>query len=106
MLVCRYHLHYHRIEELRSTTLLKVFYALDVFRRPQRFKQWLQACEADARGRGGNKMTSQSHLWQKLFTAVCEIRLDPEEISQLSGLQIAEKLRRQRLRAIREIRAR
>ncbi|MEJ2509473.1 MAG: multifunctional CCA addition/repair protein, partial [Gammaproteobacteria bacterium] len=53
VLVTRYHLHYHRAAELRPGTLLDLFQSLDAFRRPERFEQFLLACEADARGRPG-----------------------------------------------------
>ncbi len=52
-LVARYHTHCHRALELRPSTLLKILRALDVFRKPARFEQFLLACEADARGREG-----------------------------------------------------
>jgi tRNA nucleotidyltransferase (CCA-adding enzyme) len=41
-----------------------VLYAIDAFRRPERFAQFLQACEADARGRTGyqDKQPEQTAL--------------------------------------------
>ena len=51
--VCRYHTHCHRALELKGTTLLKVLYGVDALRRPERFEDFLLACEADARGRLG-----------------------------------------------------
>jgi tRNA nucleotidyltransferase (CCA-adding enzyme) len=52
-LVARYHGHCRRVRELRRGTLLSTLKALDAFRRPERFEQFLLACEADARGRLG-----------------------------------------------------
>jgi len=51
--VCRYHLHLHRLEELKPATIVRMLEALDVFRRPDRLEPFLAACEADARGRLG-----------------------------------------------------
>ncbi len=51
--VCQYHTHCHRALELRGKTILKLLTATDALRRPQRFEAFLQACEADARGRLG-----------------------------------------------------
>jgi tRNA nucleotidyltransferase (CCA-adding enzyme) len=51
--VCRYHTHCHRALELRGETLLKLLYGVDALRRPERFEDFLTACEADARGRLG-----------------------------------------------------
>ena len=53
MVVAEYHTHCHRALELRDKTILKVFEKTDAFRRPDRFEQFLIACEADARGRTG-----------------------------------------------------
>ncbi len=53
MLVAEFHTHVHRALELRPKTVLKVLERTDAFRRPERFEQFVVACEADARGRGG-----------------------------------------------------
>ncbi len=50
-LTARYHSHCHRAFELKATSLVKLLGNLDAFRRPERFEQYLQVCEADARGR-------------------------------------------------------
>src|SRR5690606_24473440 len=53
LLTCEFHTHCHRALELKPSTLLKLFKAFDIYRRPERFEQFLGACEADARGRTG-----------------------------------------------------
>jgi tRNA nucleotidyltransferase (CCA-adding enzyme) len=53
MVVAEYHTHCHRAFELRDETVVRVFEKTDAFRRPERFEQFLLACEADARGRTG-----------------------------------------------------
>ncbi len=53
LLVCEYHTHCHRALELRGKTLMKLFTATDALRRPERFEEFLLACEADSRGRLG-----------------------------------------------------
>ena len=53
LLTCEYHTHCHRALELKPGTLVKVFKAFDIYRRPERFELFLGACEADARGRTG-----------------------------------------------------
>jgi len=50
---CRHHTLCHRALELRGRTVLKLLRETDALRRPQRFELFLQACEADARGRLG-----------------------------------------------------
>jgi tRNA nucleotidyltransferase (CCA-adding enzyme) len=54
LLAARYHGDVHRAKELRADTLVKLFQGCDAWRRPERFEQLLQACAADARGRGGH----------------------------------------------------
>ncbi|GHD18708.1 multifunctional CCA protein [Halioglobus japonicus] len=51
--VCEYHLHSHRAMELRGKTLLKLLKETGGLRQPQRWENFLLACEADARGRTG-----------------------------------------------------
>lgn len=53
VIVSRYHLHCHRVFELRSDTILKVLMGTDAFRRSERFEAFLLICEADAKGRLG-----------------------------------------------------
>ncbi len=52
-LVAEFHTHCHRALDLRPETLLKVLERADALRRPERFEEFLLACEADARGRLG-----------------------------------------------------
>jgi tRNA nucleotidyltransferase (CCA-adding enzyme) len=51
--VARDHGNAHRATELRPATLVELFERIDAFRRPERFEQFLQACECDFRGRPG-----------------------------------------------------
>lgn len=53
LMVAQFHTHCHRALELKPSTILKVFQQTDAFRRPERFDNFLLACEADARGRTG-----------------------------------------------------
>jgi tRNA nucleotidyltransferase (CCA-adding enzyme) len=55
LLAARYHGDVHRAKELRPDTIVKLFQSADAWRRPERFAQLLQACAADARGRGGHE---------------------------------------------------
>lgn len=53
LLVCEHHLHAHRARLLRASTLVGLLRSLDAWRRPERFEQFLQACQADRQGRKG-----------------------------------------------------
>jgi tRNA nucleotidyltransferase (CCA-adding enzyme) len=102
VLVSRYHLEAHRVEELRTGTLLDLLEHLDAFRRPERFEQFILACEADARGRKGleNRDYPQADRLRLARKAAVSVSLAPAERDGLSGQQIAEKLRQLRLAAL------
>ena len=51
--VAREHGNVHRALELRPATLVELLERVDAFRRPDRFEEFLQACESDFRGRPG-----------------------------------------------------
>jgi tRNA nucleotidyltransferase (CCA-adding enzyme) len=53
MVVSRYHCLSHRALELRPGTIVKLLEGTDALRRPERFDEFLLACEADLRGRKG-----------------------------------------------------
>ncbi len=53
VLTARYHGDVHRAHELRPATMLKLFAAADLYRRPERFEELLAACSCDFHGRGG-----------------------------------------------------
>lgn len=107
-LTARYHTHVHRALELRPKTLLNVVQGLDGLRKPQRFEQFLLACEADARGRLGleNRDYSQAALMREVHAAAASVQARLLVEQGLSGLALAEALQRQRLAAIAEARRR
>ena len=53
VMVARDHGNVHRALELRPGTLVELLERVDAFRRPERFEEFLQACECDFRGRPG-----------------------------------------------------
>jgi tRNA nucleotidyltransferase (CCA-adding enzyme) len=53
ILVAREHGVVHRAQELRAETILRLFERCDAWRRPERFRELLAACQADYQGRGG-----------------------------------------------------
>lgn len=107
VLVTRYHLHYHRATEMNDATFLETLQALDAFRRPERFEQFLLACEADSRGRPGfeNMEYDQPTIFRVAYQAAASI--DGGELARqgLAGDAIAQQLARLRKAAIHEARA-
>jgi len=102
VLVTKYHSRYHRATELRDATLLETLQALDAFRRPERFEQFLLACEADSRGRPGyeDRDYAQPGIFRAAFQAAAAI--DAGELARqgLRGEEIAAELARLRKAAI------
>lgn len=83
--VARYHGDVHRAAELRPGTVLKLLAAVDVFRKPDRFEEFLAACASDMRGRTGRE---QEHYPQAdiLRAAAAAARsVDAGSIAQQAG---------------------
>jgi len=52
-IVAKYHGKVHGVDEMRPDTLVRLLQDTDAFRQPERFKEFLRACECDSRGRTG-----------------------------------------------------
>jgi tRNA nucleotidyltransferase (CCA-adding enzyme) len=102
VIVARHHLDCHRIKEMRADTILRKLEAMDAFRRPERFEQFLLACEADIRGRKGfeNRPYPQAQYLQAAMAAANNIDTGIIQKESLSGKKIAEAIRKLRTRAI------
>jgi tRNA nucleotidyltransferase (CCA-adding enzyme) len=102
ILTARHHASVHRAAELRATTLLKLLETVDAFRRPDRFRQLLLACESDARGRAGleDRPYPQADYLQRARDAAAAITLTEEERQSLAGPLLGERLREKRLAAV------
>lgn len=103
--VTRHHGVVHRAAELRASTILELLETVDAFRRPARFEQFLLACAADMRGRTGfeSRDYPQADLLRAAFAAAAGVALDKAEFAGLSGTQIGERIRRERLVAIERV---
>ncbi len=71
LLVARYHGDVHRAEELKSSTIADMLQAVDAYRKPGRFEEFLQTCACDFHGRAGYtaKPYLQVERLQKAFFA-------------------------------------
>jgi len=103
LLVARWHGHCHKAAELRPATLWDTLAALDALRRPERFEQFLCACEADARGRLGKE--EQPHLGGEILRAArdaaARVPIAPLIEAGLTNGDLAAALRAERIEAIR-----
>lgn len=71
MLVAREHGNIHRVMEMGAAALVRLLERADALRKPARFAEALQACEADARGRLGFEMREypQAERLRQAFVA-------------------------------------
>jgi tRNA nucleotidyltransferase (CCA-adding enzyme) len=102
----RDHSNCHRALELKAETLLKLLQRLDSFRRPQKLKQFLLCCEADARGRQGHEERDypQADYVLQAYQVCNEISTEGIIAAGHQGKAIGEQLHQQRIQALKAIR--
>ena len=102
LLAARWHGLAHRALELRPRTVLELLEACDAFRRPERFRELLIACEADHRGRGGfrERPYPQGDVLREAQAKATAVALNDADRAGLTGEKIGELLRRRRLGAL------
>ncbi len=105
LLVTTQHGKLHAVFEMRNSTLLEFLEKLDAIRRPERFKQFLLACEADSRGRTGfeDRDYAPAGFLQQAREVIAAIKPNAEMIANASGPQIAEQLRHLRIKALEQV---
>ena len=104
--VARYHEQCHRALELRPGTILRLLERVDAFRRPDRFAEFLGACEADAWGRQGleDQPYPQADLLRQARDAAAAVTVDDVHQAGLTGAALGQALRDARLQAVSELR--
>ncbi|MEE9552358.1 MAG: multifunctional CCA addition/repair protein [Gammaproteobacteria bacterium] len=102
ILVARHHLECHRVQEMRPDTILEKLEALDAFRRPERFEQFLLACEADARGRAGleDRDYPQADYFRKAFTTAKQVDSQTLINQGIEGEKLGEEIKAMRIKNI------
>jgi tRNA nucleotidyltransferase (CCA-adding enzyme) len=107
LLAARHHTLVHRALELKSSTVLTLLENCDAFRRPARFAELLEACEADARGRTGKEREPypQAPYLQRACDAAAAVTMSEEERQGLSGPAIGDAMRKRRLAAVDVVKA-
>ena len=105
VLVTRYHLDAFRVREMRPETLVDKLETLDALRRPERFEQFLLACEADARGRTGfeNSNYPQADYFRKAQQSASGIDIQALVAQGLEGEVMAAAIRTQRVAAVKQM---
>ncbi len=105
IVVAEHHGHYHRVAEMKSSTIVEKLQAIDAYRRPERFQQFLLACEADARGRTGYEdiLPPQTQQMNDAYEVSSDIDVKPL-IEGLKGPAVAQAISRARTEKIEELR--
>jgi tRNA nucleotidyltransferase (CCA-adding enzyme) len=107
VLVGEYHTHGHRALELKASTLLELLQTFDVYRRPQRFEEFIAACEMDARGRLGLEQREypQAAYLRGAAEAARAVKVQPLVEQGHKGAELGEALKRERLKALQAYKA-
>lgn len=106
-LVAKYHGKLHQVNQMRADTMVEFLMQLDALRQAQRFERFLQACEADTRGRTGYETaaTPNADTLRKAFaiirgvdagavaTALAQTHAGPEKIKQAVLMARVEALK-------------
>ena len=107
LLVCEYHTHGHRALELKSSTLLELLQNFDAYRRPQRFAEFVAACEMDARGRLSFEQRDypQARYLLGAASAARAVPVQPLLEQGFKGAELGAALQRERLQALKAYKA-
>ncbi len=100
--VSKWHLHAHRVAELRPDTMLKLFKGLDAFRNPQNLSDYLLACEADSTGRLGRQDSPYPNAEILMRAHAAAISVDVQELIKCGhmGARLGMELGKARVKAI------
>ncbi|MDI1291643.1 MAG: multifunctional CCA addition/repair protein [Methylobacter sp.] len=104
MQVMQYHTHCHRVFELRASTITDMLAALGAYKPRHKLSEFLQACEADAKGRTGFENTPypQAELLSGAAKAAASVDTSSILNGELKGSHIGEAIRRLRIKAVAE----
>ncbi|KFX05423.1 tRNA nucleotidyl transferase [Pectobacterium betavasculorum] len=101
-LVAEYHDLVHTVQVLQPKTLLKLFDAIDVWRKPQRLEQLALTSEADARGRAGFEENPypQGDYLREAFRVASQVSSASVVADGFTGIDVRNELARRRIHAL------
>ncbi|MBP0592905.1 multifunctional CCA addition/repair protein [Paraburkholderia sp. LEh10] len=103
LLVAREHGNIHRVMETKAAGLVRLFERCDALRKPARFAEALQACEADARGRLGFEAAAYPQAERLRKALVAARAVDAGAVAQAyadNPAKIKDVVHRERVRAV------
>ncbi len=97
-LTAEYHTHCHKIMELKPKTVMKLFNKFDVWRKPERFFDFLLVCEADSKGRLGfeDRAYPQREYAKQLYSAASKVSVQQVIADGFEKQAIREELNKRR----------
>ena len=104
LLTARHHGNIHRASELKASTIVTLFEKTDALRRPERFRQLLDACRCDYTGRQGWADRPYDSP-QRLLTALAAVnRIEAGKIAAACNdkSQIPERIHAARISAVKQ----
>lgn len=102
VMVAKFHGKLHQAPQMRPATLVEFLQELDAIRQPERFNDFLKACEADSRGRTGyeNCACPAAELMQKALQAVLTVDAGTVAASCENAEQIKARVFEARVNAL------
>ena len=101
-MVSEYHSHVHNAFELEASTVLGMLNRCDVWRKPQRFSDFLLTCEADTKGRTtfeNSNYKNVEYIWQA-YEAAITVDIKAIVAKGYKGKAIKEQVEQQRISVI------
>ena len=105
LMVAKFHGKVHRALEMRPETLLQLIHDTDAIRQPDRFNDFLLACECDSRGRLGmqNKPYPQAEVLQKTLKTALSVDAGAIASQHKQPEKIRDAIYQARLEAVKTI---
>ena len=102
LLVAEFHTQCHQALSLKPATVLKLLEKIDAFRRPERLLHFIQACEADAKGRKHFEDSEypQAEYLREAYDVSISISTEAIIDAGFQGAEIGQQLKQQRIKAI------
>lgn len=98
MVVTKFHLKVHRLKEMKASTIVRMFYEMDAFRKPHLVNILAQAAEADEMGKLKDKGEAESDL-EAYFSIVRDVS-SKDVVIQKQGKEVGEAIREERIRRL------
>lgn len=101
LVVTKFHLRVHRLREMKASTIVRMFYEMDAFRKPHLVEILALACEADNLGKL-RPTYEEGALLRRFFKAAQVVRAG-DLVSVFGGAKLGEAIREERIKAVKSL---